>query len=94
MPEVIRGIAIFRNFEDVVLSVLGTVSDRHATYLKSINSSDGAVIRYTPGFRLTLALLVSAIMQVGQSLSLCGRHLESIVASFPITDTAAYFRTT
>lgn len=89
LPEVIRGIAMFRNFEDECLSVLGTVSDRHATYLKSINSSDGAV-RYTAGFRLTLALLVSAIMQVGQSLSLCGRHLESIVTSFPTTDTVQH----
>ncbi|KAL9182904.1 hypothetical protein ACHAXT_004183 [Thalassiosira profunda] len=80
--EVIRAVASFRQFEDVILSTLSDVEERHATFLNSI-CVDGNV-RYTPGFRLTLALAVSAILTIGRSLYNCGKHLETIIQSFPV----------
>jgi len=83
VSQIIRAVAVFRTFEDVILTILSDAEDRHATYLNSINSSGGEV-RYTPGFRLTLALAESAILTIGQSLSRCGQNLETIVQSFPV----------
>jgi hypothetical protein len=75
----------FRKFADVRLSILADVEDRHATYLNDIALS-GEGVRYTPGFRLTLALAVSSILGTAQGLQNCGRHLESIVQSFPLEE--------
>lgn len=83
VSQIIRAVAVFRTFEDVILTILSEAEDRHATYLHSIESSGGAV-RYTPGFRLTLALAESAILTIGQRLSQCGQYLETIVQSFPV----------
>ena len=85
ISQIIIAISTFRRFEDVILAILGDVEDRHATYMKLINSS-GEAVRYTPGFRLTLALAESAILSVGQNLNRCGLHLERIVQFFPIED--------
>ncbi len=79
VSEIIRAVSVFRTFEDVILTILGDVEDRHATYLSS-----GGEVQYTPGFRLTLALAESAILTIGQSLSRCGQYLETIVQSFPV----------
>lgn len=83
VSEIIRAVAVFRTFEDVILAILSDVEDRHVTYLNSIHASAGDV-HYTPGFRLTLALAESAILTIGQSLSRCGQYLETIVQSFPV----------
>jgi hypothetical protein len=83
VSEIIRAVAVFRTFEDVILTILSDAEDRHATYLHSIHLSGGDV-RYTPGFRLTLALAESAILTIGQRLSRCGQYLEAIIQSFPV----------
>jgi len=85
ISHIIRAVAAFRNFEDVILAILSDVADRHAAYLNTISSS-GDEVRYTPGFRLTIALAISAILTIGQSLTNSGKHLERIVQSFPIEE--------
>ena len=83
MEQTIRAIAAFRNFEDLVLSTLNIVAERHSSYLDTLNTS-GEKIGYAPGFRLTLSLAISSVLTVGHSLSLCGQHLEGIIQqSFP-----------
>ena len=83
IEQTIRAIAVFRNFEDLVLSTLNIVAERHSSYLDTLNTS-GEKVGYAPGFRLTLSLAISSILTVGHSLSLCGQHLERIVQqSFP-----------
>jgi hypothetical protein len=83
LSDTIKAVAAFRNFEDVRLSILGDVADRHAAYLSMITAS-GEEVRYNPGFRLTLALASSAIITIAQCLQNCGLHLETIVRSFPL----------
>jgi len=65
ISHIIRAVAAFRNFEDVILAILSDVADRHAAYLNTISSSGGKV-RYAPGFPLTIALAISAILTIGQ----------------------------
>lgn len=79
ISDVIGAIAHFRNFDDAILAILSDVSDGHAHYLGSKGEAP-----YAPGLRLTLALAISAILTIGQSLTNCGKHLETIVQSFPI----------
>jgi len=85
ISQVIRAVAVFRSSEDITLDILRDVDDRHASYLNTINSF-GEKVRYTPGFRLTLALAFSAILTIGQSLVSCGKNLEAIIQSFPVED--------
>ena len=85
ISQVVRAVATFRGFEDTVLSILSDVEDQNASYF-SLVSSSGNEVRYTPGFRLTLALAVSSILNIGQSLTNCGQHLETILQSFPVDD--------
>ncbi|KAL7442430.1 hypothetical protein ACHAXM_008532 [Skeletonema potamos] len=85
ITQIIGAVSKFRKFADVRLSILADVEDRHATYLNDIALS-GEGVRYTPGFRLTLALAVSSILGTAQGLQNCGRHLESIVQSFPLEE--------
>jgi len=83
IEQTIRAIAVFRNFEDLVLDTLNIVAERHSSYLDTLNTS-GEKVGYAPGFRLTLSLAISSILTVGHSLSLCGQHLEGIIQqSFP-----------
>merc|ERR1712071_524782 len=85
--HVIRAVAAFRDFDEAILDILSDVADRHSTYLSAVVGTLGSEVRYgAAGFRLTLALAVSAILTIGQSLSDCGKHLESIVQSFPVEE--------
>ena len=85
VSKVIRAVASFRNFEDTRLAILSDIGDRQATYLNMISLS-GEAKRYTSGFRVALALAASAILTIGESLENCGKHLETIVQSFPIEE--------
>ena len=82
---IIEGVSKFRHFAQIRLTVLADVEDRHATYLNNIAQS-GEGVRYTPGFRLTLALSISAILGAAEGLQKCGRSLERIVQTFPLED--------
>ena len=84
ISDVVRAVAGLRNFEDVTLAILADVEDVYATYLNHLKS--GREVRYTPGFRLTISLSVSTILTIGRSLSHCGKHLETIVQSFPVEE--------
>ncbi|KAK1739608.1 aromatic acid exporter family protein [Skeletonema marinoi] len=88
ITSIIGAVSLFRRFAQVRLSILADVEDRHASYLDLDDialSGEGA--RHTPGFRLTLALAVSAMLGVAQGLQNCGRHLERIVeSSFPLEE--------
>ncbi len=86
ITHIIGAVSSFRRFAQVRLSILADVEDRHATYLDDIALA-GEDVRYTPGFRLTIALAVSSMLGLGQGLEGCGRHLERIVeSSFPIEE--------
>ena len=82
---IIEGVSKFRHFAQIRLTILADVEDRHATYLNNIAQS-GEGVRYTPGFRLTLALSISAILGAAEGLQNCGRSLERIVQTFPLED--------
>jgi hypothetical protein len=82
---IIEGVSKFRHFAQIRLSILADLEDRHATYLNNIAQS-GEGVRYTPGFRLTLALSASAILGAAERLQNCGRSLERIVQTFPLED--------
>lgn len=82
---IIEGVSKFRHFAQIRLSILADLEDRHATYLNNIAQS-GEGVRYTPGFRLTLALSASAILGAAEGLQNCGRSLERIVQTFPLED--------
>jgi hypothetical protein len=85
ITQIIEAVSKFRKFADVRLSVLADVEDRHSTYLNDTALS-GEGMRYTSGFRLTLALAVSSILGTAKGLQNCGRHLERIVESFPLEE--------
>lgn len=86
ITHIIGAVSLFRRFAQVRLSILADVEERHATYLDDIALA-GEEVRYTPGFRLTIALAISAMLGLGQGLQNCGRHLERIVeTSFPIEE--------
>jgi len=83
ITHIIGAVSLFRRFAQVRLSILADVEERHATYLDDIALA-GEEVRHTPGFRLTIALAVSAMLGLGRGLEGCGRHLERIVeSSFP-----------
>ena len=46
--------------------------------------ASGYDINYPPGFRMTLALALSSVLTIAQSLQVCGQHLEEIVMAFPL----------
>ncbi len=86
ITRIISAVSLFRRFAQVRLSILADVEDRHATYLDNIALS-GEGVRHTPGFRLTLALALAAILGLAEGLQNCGRHLERIIeSSFPIEE--------
>lgn len=50
--------------------------------MEYMKTKDGML--YPPGFRLTLALSISALLSISRSLQKSGLHLETIIQSFPM----------
>ena len=80
--EIMKAVSCFRDFEDIRLLSLAEWSERHRSYLDSVRST-GKGVAFAPGFRLTLALAVSSVLEIDRCLQSCGEHLETIVMSFP-----------
>jgi len=78
LSRTIRSLSIFREFKDTRLEILNDVAENFVEYMKSKDE-----VQYTPGFRLTVALSISALLSISRSLQKSGLHLETIIQSFP-----------
>ncbi|KAL7522405.1 hypothetical protein ACHAWX_007087 [Stephanocyclus meneghinianus] len=84
VSNIIVAISGFRKFEAVRLSILTkSIAGRYADDFNMLIAS-GNEINYPPGFRMTLALALSSVLTIAQSLQVCGLHLEEIVRAFPL----------
>jgi hypothetical protein len=83
--QIIAAVSKFRHFGQIRLNILADVEDRYAAYFNHV-SITGERVRYTPGFRLTLALSLSAMLGAAEGLQNCGLHLERIVQKFPLEE--------
>jgi len=81
-----EAVSSFRFYEEHRLTLLKMVENRHGDFMWS-----GSGDAYTPGFRVSLALAISSIIGVAQSLQKCGICLETILQSFP-TEDSEYFQ--
>jgi hypothetical protein len=84
VSNIIVAISGFRKFEALRLSILTkSIADRYADDFNMLIAS-GYDINYPPGFRMTLALALSSVLTIAQSLQVCGQHVEEIVRAFPL----------
>ena len=81
-----EAVSAFRFYEEHRLTILKMIENRYGDYIFS-----GSGDAYAPGFRVTLALAISSIIGLAQSLQKCGICLETILQSFP-TEDAEYIR--